>query len=81
METDFKTTILEPGKALMINGDLVLQLHPDEVFVYPEGSIDDKPSFAFLMSHPDRPEKFIAQISADTLREAVLAAYPELIST
>jgi hypothetical protein len=56
---------------IRIRGNL-LELRPTEIHLKEDGSIKSEPSFAIVLTHPEKPEeKVFGQISLKMLTEAM----------
>lgn len=65
------TTLLSPGQIIGINPMTgAAQITPRELFIIPEGTVKDEPSFAFIMK--DRQGfTYVAQISYEKMLPAI----------
>lgn len=70
---DISVRVLKPGEPVVFDiakAKYGGQLKPVEIFILPEGSIDNKPSYAFRMIDAHGYE-YIAQITNTMLTEAL----------
>ncbi len=73
---DFEVVHLEPNEPVTekhLSGPFERQLRPTKLFVLPEGSVENKPSFAWHLVDSEG-RTYIAQISEKMLRNGLLEA-------